>query len=106
MRQAIGHLAQADDERLDAVQHGVEDLREPRQFVALALHRDALVQRAGGDHSRGWRVGLSSRVTVRARRSMWRSATVMPEGSGVFVARRIRAWMRASSSEKANGLVR
>ena len=37
---------------------------------------------------------------------MCKSPTVMPVGSGVLFARRIKAWTRASSSEKAKGLVR
>ena len=60
MRQVVGHVAHADDQRLDAVEHRVEGARQLVEFVARGADGHATVERAVGDVVRGARHGLDA----------------------------------------------
>ena len=65
------------------------------------------IRSSSSAYSRGRRsIGAPARSTRRVRRSSVRSATDRVVGSAARVPRRVSAWTRASSSGKANGLVR
>ena len=52
VRDVLGHLAHADQQALDPLQHQVQVLRQLVELVAVALGRDALAEVAGHDPRR------------------------------------------------------